>query len=162
MPLGSSSTSPCGCVLVRVRVPSARCLAGGRCMGGPCSWVLRGLWCVRMAQHGMRMRSGPGLGARGCRGSDGCEGMGTGMGTGMGRQGGACRRHAQLGMAAGQTASLAQPATRLWRTPPAAGPPKLPLVYGPSWRSISTSIILYGVAGRALALGDKGHEFETC
>ena len=91
MPLGSSSTSPCGCVLVRVRVPSARCLqlAGGRCMGGPCSWVLRGLWCARMAQHGIFMRSGPGLGARGCRGGDGREGMGTGMGTGMGRQGGA-------------------------------------------------------------------------
>ena len=160
MPQGSSSS--CECVLVRVRVPSARCLGGGRCMGGPCSWVLRGLWCVRMAQHGMRMRSGPGLGARGCRGSDGCEGMGTGMGTGMGRQGGACRRHAQLGMAAGQTASLAQPATRLWRTPPAAGPPKLPLVYAPSWRRILTSIILYGVAGSALDLGARGHEFETC
>ena len=160
MPQGSSSS--CECVLVRVRVPSARCLGGGRCMGGPCSWVLRGLWCVRMAQHGMRMRSGPGLGARGCRGSDGCEGMGTGMGTGMGRQGGACRRHAQLGMAAGQTASLAQPATRVWRTLPAAGAPKISWVYGLSWRRSLLSITLHGVVGRAIGSTTIGRGFETC
>jgi hypothetical protein len=109
--LGCSMASSCECVLVGVRVPSARCLGGGRCIGGPCSWVLRGRWCVRMARHGICMRGGRG----GCRGGGWCEGMGAGMGTGMGRQGGALRRHAQLGTAAGQTASLAQLATSVWR-----------------------------------------------